>query len=123
MKITIDQIGLKIIARDESGKILESVSRYCNPAALAQIILAAETLGEIDWESSRVARPEEAKDGRAALEQSFRDFAVKAQGISHGIFECALSIADELEWGEITEAEASSLLAELRLDLAEAESE
>ena len=58
MKLTIDQQGYKIIARDETGKIVASRSRSNNPAALAQIIYDAETLGEIDWSNSPVAKPE-----------------------------------------------------------------
>jgi hypothetical protein len=58
MKITIDTIGHKLVARDEVGTVLASRSDYCNPAALAQIICDAEMFGEIDWQASQVAAPE-----------------------------------------------------------------
>lgn len=51
MKLTIDHNSHgDIVARDESGKILATRKRNCNPAALRQIILDVEMLGaEIDW--------------------------------------------------------------------------
>lgn len=56
-KITIDNAGYDIVARDEGGQVVARRKTYCNPAALAQIILDAEMIGEIDWENSRVAKP------------------------------------------------------------------
>jgi hypothetical protein len=60
MKLTIDTdcIG-DLIARDEQGRVLARRRRNCNPAAFHQIISDAECLGEIDWDNSRVAKPEE----------------------------------------------------------------
>lgn len=57
MKITIDKIRSRLVARDESGAILAERKTYCNPAALDQIICDAEKLGEIDWAASQVAPP------------------------------------------------------------------
>jgi hypothetical protein len=57
------------------------------------------------------------------LEKQIRAFAAKSQNISHGIFESALSLADGLADGSITEEEATEQLAELRSDLAEADAE
>jgi len=57
MKITIDKIRNRLVARDESGNILAERKTNCNPSALSQIVLDAETFGEIDWESSHVAPP------------------------------------------------------------------
>lgn len=56
-KITIDNAGYDIVARDEGGQVVARRKTYCNPAALAQIILDAEMIGEIDWENSQVAKP------------------------------------------------------------------
>ena len=58
-QITIDSILHQIVARDETGNILAEASTYCNPAALAQIILAAETQGVIDWDNSQIANPDD----------------------------------------------------------------
>lgn len=49
--------------------------------------------------------------------------AAEAQDISHGIFESAISLADCLDNGTVTEAEALEQLAELKSDLAEAVAE
>lgn len=57
MKITIDKIRNRLVARDEAGNILAERKTYCNPSALSQIVLDAERIGEIDWESSQVSRP------------------------------------------------------------------
>jgi hypothetical protein len=57
MKITIDKIRNRLVARDEAGNILAERKTYCNPSALSQIVMDAGTLGEIDWESSHVAPP------------------------------------------------------------------
>ena len=60
MKITIDSNAHgDIVARDESGNVVATRKTYCNPAALAQVILDAERLGEIDWDNSQVAKPDE----------------------------------------------------------------
>jgi hypothetical protein len=48
-----------IVALDYDGNFIASKSRYCNPAALAQVICAVETAGyTIDWAESDVAKPE-----------------------------------------------------------------
>lgn len=57
MKITIDKIRNRLVARDEVGTVLAERKTNCNPAALAQIIYDAEKLGEIDWPESQVAPP------------------------------------------------------------------
>lgn len=50
-----------IVALDSDGEFIVSKSRYCNPAALAQVICAVETAGyTIDWNESDVANPESA---------------------------------------------------------------
>jgi len=50
-----------IVALDFNGEFIVSKSRYCNPAALAQVICAVEIAGyTIDWNESDVARPESA---------------------------------------------------------------
>lgn len=59
MKLTVDHDSHgKIVVRDESGDVKVRVSRYCNPAALAQAVAQAEAIGEIDWENSQVAKPD-----------------------------------------------------------------
>ena len=57
MKITIDKIRNRLVARGEAGNILAERKTYCNPAALSQIVLDAERIGKIDWENSQVSRP------------------------------------------------------------------
>jgi hypothetical protein len=48
-----------IVALDSDGNVIASKSRYCNPAALAQVICAVEIAGyAIDWNESDVANPE-----------------------------------------------------------------
>lgn len=57
-KLTIDtDCHGNLVARDEAGSVLARRKRYCNPAAIHQIILDAEMLGEIDWQESQVAQP------------------------------------------------------------------
>jgi len=58
MKLTIDKNRHEIVARDEDGNVKARASRTCNPAALAQLVSEAESLGTIDWENSQVAKPE-----------------------------------------------------------------
>jgi hypothetical protein len=59
MKLTIDKLGHLIVARDESGNVIARENPYCNPSALAQVILSARmTGGEIDWNESQIAKPE-----------------------------------------------------------------
>jgi hypothetical protein len=59
MKLTIDKLGHLIVARDESGNVIARENPYCNPSALAQVILSARmTGGEIDWDESQIAKPE-----------------------------------------------------------------
>lgn len=49
----------EIIARDADGNLITSKRRTNNPAALAQVISAAEMAGfTIDWDESTVAKPE-----------------------------------------------------------------
>lgn len=41
-----------------SGETIATVRTYCNPAALAQLILSVESDGwAIDWDASTVAKP------------------------------------------------------------------
>ena len=48
-----------IVALDSDGNVIASKSRYCNPAALSQVICAVETAGyAIDWNESDVVNPE-----------------------------------------------------------------
>lgn len=57
---TIDHVahGHAIGARDEYGEIIASRRTYCNPAALAQLLLDVERAGyEINWKNSQVAEP------------------------------------------------------------------
>jgi hypothetical protein len=50
-----------IVALDSDGNVIAGKSRYCNPAALAQVICAVEIAGHvIDWAESDVANPESA---------------------------------------------------------------
>jgi len=50
-----------IVAMDSDGNVIASKSRYCNPAALSQVIGAVEIAGyTIDWAESDVANPESA---------------------------------------------------------------
>lgn len=58
MKITIHSEGYRIVARDEKGTLLATRRTACNPTALRQLMSDAESLGEIDWGNSPVARPE-----------------------------------------------------------------
>jgi len=60
--VTIDTHRSDIVVRDSEGTRLQRFSTYCNPAALQQAILWAESHGEIDWKNSQVAKP----DGLAA---------------------------------------------------------
>jgi hypothetical protein len=59
MILTIDiNCHNDIVARDDNGNVKALASRYCNPAALAQVVCEAEMIGTIDWENSQVAKPE-----------------------------------------------------------------
>jgi hypothetical protein len=59
MKLTIDELGHFIVARDEGGEIIAHENPYCNPSALAKVIHSAlMTGGEIDWDESQIAKPE-----------------------------------------------------------------
>lgn len=55
--LTIDKTHYRLIARNAKGEILAERSTNCNPAALAQIICDAETIGKIDWKNSMVTKP------------------------------------------------------------------
>ena len=57
------------------------------------------------------------------LETEIRNLQAEAQDVSHGIHDDAGSLADCLERGTVTDAEATVQLAELRSALAEAQAE
>jgi len=50
-----------IVALDSGGNVIAMKRRYCNPAALAQVVCAVEIAGYvIDWNESDVTNPESA---------------------------------------------------------------
>lgn len=56
---TIESAGHRIVSVDEAGTAIHSVSPYCNPAAIYQLILRTEMAGyTIDWPNSEVSKPE-----------------------------------------------------------------
>ena len=58
--VTIESTGRAVIALDsEDGACVGFRKRYCNPAALAQLVADVEGDGyTIDWVNSTVAKPE-----------------------------------------------------------------
>ena len=58
--VTIESTGRAVIALDaKDGARVAFRKRYCNPAALAQLVCDVEGDGYvIDWENSTVAKPE-----------------------------------------------------------------
>lgn len=88
MKLTIDKRGYNLFARNEAGKIVATQKTSCNPSALRQIIMAAEMIGEIDWENSQVAQPNPAAValGRlgGSVKSSAKSAAVRANGAKGG---------------------------------------
>lgn len=61
MKLTIHKRGYNLVALNKSGKTVATRITNCNPAAIHQIILDAEMVGEIDWDNSSAVKPEAAR--------------------------------------------------------------
>jgi hypothetical protein len=59
--VTIESTGRAVIALDsKDGACVAFRKKYCNPAALAQLISEVENDGyTIDWDNSTVAKPVE----------------------------------------------------------------
>lgn len=72
--VTIESTGRAVIALDaEDGACVGFRKKYCNPAALAQLIAEVEGDGYvIDWENSTVAKPEPALPVQAPGERPAR---------------------------------------------------
>lgn len=71
----------EIIAQDADGNLIASKRRTNNPAALAQVISAAEIAGfQIDWEESTVAQPDKPVEFRFSTDST--SGSVKAADLS-----------------------------------------
>lgn len=58
-RVTIGTNGRGHIVARHGLRVIDSRSAYCNPAALRQLVSSVEGMGfTIDWEESRVAKPE-----------------------------------------------------------------